>query len=76
MAQILTSSHEAAEIVKNGMTIMVGGFGVFASSDRLERPDLISSPRIMVMSNATYQYFSEGELMVGKGFIPTLSPCL
>ncbi len=55
---------------------VVGGFGVFASSDRLERPDLISSPRIMVMSNATYQYFSEGELMVGKGFIPTLSPCL
>ena len=55
---------------------VIGGYGVFASSDRLERPDLLSSPRIMVMSNATYQYFTEGDLMQDKGFIATLSPCL
>lgn len=45
-----------------------GGFGVFATAHRLERPDRAADPRLMRMSDLTYQFLSTGEFTKDKGF--------
>ncbi|BDS15153.1 hypothetical protein [Aureispira anguillae] len=51
-----------------------GGYGVFATSSRLERKDRASDPRLMRMSNLTYQHLSEGQYTKHLGF-ESFSPC-
>lgn len=51
-----------------------GGFGVFASSDRIERKDRPSDPRLMKMSALTYEHLKESTLTSKLGF-NTITPC-
>lgn len=52
-----------------------GGFGVLATSDRLERPDRASDPRLMELSNLTREYLRERTLSVKNiGFVSE-TPC-
>lgn len=50
-----------------------GGYGVFARADRLERKDRPGDPRLMRMSQLTYDYLSEGPHTSHLGF--TAVPC-
>jgi len=50
------------------------GYGVFATSDRLERVDRPSDPRLMRMSALTYEHLSNGDLTKNLGF-ESDSPC-
>lgn len=45
-----------------------GGYGVFATSDRLERKDRASDPRLMRMSTLTIEYLRDSELTKNLGF--------
>ena len=44
------------------------GYGVFATSDRVERADRSSDPRLMRMSALTYEHLSTGDLTKNLGF--------
>lgn len=50
------------------------GYGFFATSDRVIRPDRPSDPRLMRMSNLTYQHISEGDITKDLGFESSI-PC-
>jgi len=54
---------------------VTNGYGVFATSDRLEKEGSPSSPRRMELSPTTYEYFNEGEMTEGLGFESTTTPC-
>jgi hypothetical protein len=50
------------------------GYGVFATSGRLERPDRSTDPRLMRMSELTYEHISRGDFTKNLGF-ESDSPC-
>ncbi|WMX15670.1 hypothetical protein [Aureispira sp. CCB-E] len=50
------------------------GYGVFATSDRVERVDRPSDPKLMRMSNLSYEYLSNSDLTRKLGF-ESSSPC-
>lgn len=47
---------------------VTGGYGILATSDRLERVDRPSDPRLMKMSALSLQYLSESDLTNKLGF--------
>ena len=51
-----------------------GGFGVFGTSDRLERPDRPSDPRLMRMSALTYEHLRVSDFTKDLGF-ESDTPC-
>lgn len=51
-----------------------GGYGVLATSDRLERKNRASDPRLMKMSNLTLKHIREGEHTKHLGF-ESPAPC-
>ena len=50
-----------------------GGYGVFATADVLERTDRASSPRLMELSDLSYEHLNNGEFTNNLGFLAT--PC-
>lgn len=68
MAQILTSSHEAAGIVKDGMTVMVGGFGVCGLPENLLHAlaNTETSDLTIISNNGSVEGWGNGRL-IGNG---------
>jgi len=51
-----------------------GGYGILASSDRMEREGFSVAPKLMKMSILTYEHLKEGDLTKKLGF-ESLNPC-
>lgn len=51
-----------------------GGYGVFASADRIERKDRPSDPKLMRMSALTYEYLKYSKYTKNLGF-QSVTPC-
>ncbi len=45
-----------------------GGYGVFATSDRIERKDRATDPRLMLMSDKSIDFIKSGDLTKNLGF--------
>lgn len=68
MAQILTSSQEAVRIVKSGMTVMVGGFGVCGLPENLLHAlaETETSELTIISNNGSVEGWGNGRL-IGNG---------
>jgi hypothetical protein len=51
-----------------------GGYGILATSDRMERQGFLTAPKLMKMSILTYEHIKEGDLTSKLGF-ESLMPC-
>ncbi|MBW7875855.1 MAG: CoA transferase subunit A [Candidatus Cloacimonetes bacterium] len=68
MAKILGSSKEAVRLVQDGMTIMVGGFGVCGFPENLVHAlaDQGSKDLVLISNNGTVDGFGNGRLIANK----------